>query len=297
MPILLLLVVSLAAGLLIGLAFHRLAPAEGVTTALADAAGEALESKLERTWWQMRTDPNLATGLALTVAVAVMIGGGLLVAILALLARGNATLVSIDSSAADWGHEHATQLSTRLITWVTDLGDWPIVPLIGAVVLIYEWRRFSNRLLVAFLLVVFAGNELVTLAIKDLVDRARPTLNPVAATLGPSFPSGHSSTAASFYAALALILARRRSARARAVLAGAAGAIAVAVAASRVLLDVHWLSDVIAGVTLGWVWFTICAVAFGGRRLNFAEPVESAVAETGSAAGAQRRPPQPAAKV
>ncbi len=164
-------------------------------------------------------------------------------------------------------------------------------------VLIYEWRRISNRLLVAFLLVVFAGNELVTLAIKDLVDRARPTLNPVAATLGPSFPSGHSSTAASFYAALALILARRRSARARAVLVGAAGAIAVAVAASRVLLDVHWLSDVIAGVTLGWVWFTICAVAFGGRRLNFAEPVESAVAEAESPAGAQRRPPQPAAKV
>ena len=38
------------------------------------------------------------------------------------------------------------------------------------------------------------------------MDRARPTLNPVAATLGPSFPSGHSSTAAAFYAALALIL-------------------------------------------------------------------------------------------
>src|SRR5436305_1497029 len=108
-----------------------------------------------------------------------------------------------------------------------------------------------------------AEDVLVTTAIKDLVDRARPTLNPIAATLGPSFPSGHSSTAASFYAALALILARHRSARVRALLAGAAGAIAVAVASSRVLLDVHWLSDVIAGVTLGWVWFTICAVAFG----------------------------------
>src|SRR6185295_16734735 len=93
------------------------------------------------------------------------------------------------------------------------------------------------------------------------------------------FPSGHSSTAASFYAALALILARRRSARVRALLAGSAGAIAVAVAASRVLLDVHWLSDVIAGVMLGWAWFALCAVAFGGRRLRFAEPLERAAAE------------------
>jgi len=297
MPILLLLLVSLVAGLLIGSAFYRLAPPQGATTALADAAEDVLETKLERTWWKMRTDPTLATGLALTAAVAVMIGGGLLVAILALLARGNATLASIDSSAADWGHEHATQLSTRLLTWVTDLGDWPVVPVIGVAVLLYEWRRVPNRLVPAFLLVVSARDELVTTAIKDLVDRARPTLNPVAATLGPSFPSGHSSTAASFYAALALILARHSSARVRALLAGAAGAIAVAVASSRVLLDVHWLSDVIAGVTLGWVWFTVCAVAFGGRRLNFAAPVETAVAESENGAGPLRTPPRPAAKV
>ena len=131
---------------------------------------------------------------------------------------------------------------------VTDLGDWPIVPLIGIAVLLYELRRAPSRYLLPFLLAVFVGDKLVTNGIKDLVDRARPTLNPIAETLGPSFPSGHSSTAASFYAALALILARRRGARVRALLAGAAGGIAVAVASSRVLLDVHWLSDVVAGV-------------------------------------------------
>ena len=41
-------------------------------------------------------------------------------------------------------------------------------------------------------------------------DRARPTFNPDAALLGPSFPSGHSSQAAAFFAAAALLLARRR---------------------------------------------------------------------------------------
>ena len=130
-----------------------------------------------------------------------------------------------------------------------------------------------------FLLAVYLGNKLVTNGIKDLIDRARPTLNPIAETLGPAFPSGHSSTAASTYAALALILARRRSPRVRALLAGAAGGIAVGVAASRVLMDVHWLSDVIAGLFLGWAWFALCAIAFGGRRLRFAEPMETAAAE------------------
>ena len=112
------------------------------------------------------------------------------------------------------------------------------------------------------------GNYIATTAIKDLADRARPTLNAFAATLGPSFPSGHSSTAASFYAAAALILGRRRGRKTRALLAGGAVGIAVAVAASRVLLDDHWLSDVIAGLALGWAWFSICAIAFGGRLLR-----------------------------
>ena len=40
-----------------------------------------------------------------------------------------------------------------------------------------------------------------------------------------------------------------------------------AVAASRVLLDLHWLSDVVGGLALGWAWFALCAVVFGGRLL------------------------------
>jgi hypothetical protein len=59
------------------------------------------------------------------------------------------------------------------------------------------------------------------------------------------------------------------------VLIGLAVGIAVAVAASRVLLDVHWLSDVIAGLALGWAWFAICAIAFGGRILRFGAAAET----------------------
>jgi membrane-associated phospholipid phosphatase len=241
-------------------------------------------------WWRARTDPALTTGLALTAALVLMIVAGLAIGLLTYLVRGNSTLAAIDSSAAEWGNDRATQLSTRMLEWVTHFGDWPIAPLILLPILVLELRRAPSRWLVPFIAVVYVGDKLVTNGIKDLVDRARPTLNPIAETLGPSFPSGHSSTAASFYAGLALILARRRGARARALIAGAAGGIAVAVASSRVLLDLHWLSDVVAGVLLGWAWFALCAIAFGGRRLQFAEPLEEAAAAAARTTPSQHSP-------
>ena len=126
--------------------------------------------------------------------------------------------------------------------------------------------RVPSRWIPVFLIVVPVGDSLVTNTVKGIIDRARPTIDPAAATLGPSFPSGHSSTAAAFFAALALLAWRRRPAHVRNVLAGAAVGIAVAVACSRVLLDLHWLSDVVAGLALGWAWFAVCAVAFGGTH-------------------------------
>jgi undecaprenyl-diphosphatase len=68
----------------------------------------------------------------------------------------------------------------------------------------------------------------------------------------------------------------------RVILAGLAAAIAVGVASTRVLLDVHWLTDVVGGLSLGWAWFAVCAIAFGGRILRFGATAET-VARTAQA--------------
>jgi len=89
---------------------------------------------------------------------------------------------------------------------------------------------------------------------------------------------------------VALLIGRQCRRPARAALTGLAVGLAVAVAASRVLLDVHWLTDVIAGLALGWAWFSVCAVAFGGRLLRFGAGAETAERAAEAKAKGEPRP-------
>jgi membrane-associated phospholipid phosphatase len=280
MPIVVLLILSLALGALVAYAGYRYpTPAVGHTP--ADKAAEKIETEMERHPWLLRLvyerlDPATATGLALTLALGLAILGGLLVGVLAYLVRSNQTLVDFDLSVGQWGVDNATGWSTEALRLVTDLAGTYFVVTALVLVSVFEYRRLPNKWVPPFLLTVVVGEIVLVNTIKEILDRVRPTFNPIAETLGPSFPSGHSASAAAFYAAAALVLARRRSPRARALLAGGAVAIAVAVACSRVLLGVHWMSDVIAGLAFGWAWFGICAIAFGGRFLVLGAPVEQA---------------------
>jgi len=275
MPFLVLIVIATVAGLIA----WRLA-ARGLPAEVAERADREIRDEVQESPWRVRlrarTDPELATGLALTAALVLIAIGGVVVGLLALLLRHSGTLGEIDRWAARWGHDHATHLSTLGLKAVTTLGSSPAIAVMAIALAVLELRRTGNRWIVPFLIVVTIGDSMVTNAIKFAVDRARPTFNPDAALLGPSFPSGHSSQAAAFFAAAALLLARRRSRRTQSVLIGLAVGLAVAVACSRVLLDFHWVSDVVAGLTLGWACFAACAIAFGGRMLDFGAPVRRA---------------------
>jgi hypothetical protein len=48
---------------------------------------------------------------------------------------------------------------------------------------------------------------------------------------------------------------------------------------------------VLAGLAIGWAWFALCSIAFGGRMLRFGAPVVVAErAAAGPASGAEADP-------
>jgi len=225
----------------------------------------------------VRRAPRLA--LAGSICALVVVAGAIGAA--ALTVSGP---LGIDTAAADWAHAHATPATTDVLGALTDIGQPTTVLVLAIVFGVVETARTRTLWTAVFLVAVVGGNALLTTVIKELVDRVRPDLDPTAATLGPSFPSGHSSWSAAFFAAAAFLLARGRSPRTQAALAAAAAAIAAGVAATRVLLAVHWLSDVAVGLTLGWAWFAVCALALGRSLRPSAAPAAARRSPSGPAA-------------
>jgi len=105
-----------------------------------------------------------------------------------------------------------------------------------------RWRAFATWV------ITWAAAELIVSAAKTFFHRGRPP-NPLVEVVGFSFPSGHAVAGAAIAVALVLVLMSAGPARRRWELAAIAFAFVMAM--SRVYLNAHWFSDVVAGVLLG----------------------------------------------
>lgn len=221
-----------------------------------------------------RAGPALAEAIAL--AAVLVIGGAAVIGITLAMIRTDTGLARVDTPIAEWTAQNAGERSTTIMRELSKFGGTAYVVVAAAGISVYSARRDRGRAAVLFVVAAILGQFLVSNSIKWSVDRARPTLGNLTGFAGTSFPSGHAVAGAAVWASVAFLLGRGRSRTVRGMLFGAAVGLGVIVAGTRVALGVHWTTDVIVGVVIGWAWFAICALLFGGRRLQPADPVRFA---------------------
>jgi membrane-associated phospholipid phosphatase len=216
-------------------------------------------------------------GLELTTAVAIA-GVGLYVFLaLLMVVSGDPGPTTFDDRIYDLARDLRLDIGVDAAKIVTVFGSLPFVSglvALSAVVLGFKRRPVELVALVVAMLAIYVAVHVT----KGAVDRPRPP-HPLTDTVYSSFPSGHAAYSTA-YVAMTVIASRVLGgifSRATAVII--AVALAAAIGGSRIVLQVHWASDVYAGWGLGAAIFgTVAAIGLvvGYFRNNDSAPAAPA---------------------
>ena len=155
----------------------------------------------------------------------------------------------VDKAVLLFIHDHMPPLLTPFFAAVTVAGSAVVVvpvAALAAVLFALMKRRFEAMLVLASL----GAAAVLVYSIKTAAGRVRPALWDTQWYWGSSFPSGHTAHTAAVSTALALCAARLWPRLAPWAMAAALGWTAL-VALSRLVLGVHWPTDVLAALCLG----------------------------------------------
>jgi membrane-associated phospholipid phosphatase len=197
-------------------------------------------------------------GLTLTLGLLILAAGGWAFGVLAEEVTEGDT--GLDNRIADELHEHATDPLTEFFKAVTTLGNGVVLAGVTAIAAYLLGRRRYYREAVLMVL-AYVGAEVLSYSLKLAFARDRPFFtDPLATVSTYSFPSGHATVSVAVYGALCLVLLRRLPGPAGIVCLTATVLLVSLIGFSRLYLGVHFLSDVLAGFSVGLAWLALCVV-------------------------------------
>lgn len=205
-------------------------------------------------WLASRVTVDRFSGLPLTLMVllatclAFLFGG-----FVAALFHGGG-IIQIDQKIGAMANLLRNDWFLRLFGLITSLGDAEVLVAITLVAVGFLWVH-KRAYYIPGLLFTVIGSTATTYISKYVISRDRPDFETFASVVTPSFPSGHTSGAVAVYGFIIYVMTRDLSAtRPRFELIYWGTALILLIAASRVILGVHYASDVIAGILVGGFW-------------------------------------------
>lgn len=169
--------------------------------------------------------------------------------------------VGLDQPLAQALARDTQALVLQAFAWITHLADTRTIVVLGILVAgVLLWRR--RWAWCAAWVAALAGNGVLNVSLKAVFERARPLHeHGYAIEHGWSFPSGHSSGAMVFWGMLAWMALRLTPSRWHGLIIAGVTALILTIGFSRVVLQVHYVSDVAAGFCSGFAWLLLCILA------------------------------------
>jgi undecaprenyl-diphosphatase len=161
-------------------------------------------------------------------------------------------LLTGDEPLQEFVESHRFEPLTSTLELLTLLGHQNVIIPVTLLFAVVAWHRCR---IASFVLAAFTvARILIHLGLKDGVARDRPDLDPLVEAVGNSYPSGHVISAVLIWGLAPFIvglLTPRRSLWY--ATAAFAGLVMAASTLSRFYLGVHWFSDALVGLVIGWV--------------------------------------------
>jgi len=260
---LVLLVVAFSAALLTAAAARALAGRERAAEEREALGSPGANAKVPiaqrvRDFIIERFSPRTALGLQLTVAVVVCVVALGLFGEIADNVLDRDELSLFDGRLASLIAPYRTPAHLRLANWVSHLGTLPVLAACAALLIVTLFRREWRAVTVGWLFLA-GGGEMVEQILKRTFRRDRPSdVEGWLVAGGFSFPSGHSMGAVVGYGLLTyLILLRVHRPLPRILVIACCALIIAAIGFSRLVLGVHFFTDVIGGFAAGAVWISL----------------------------------------
>lgn len=172
-------------------------------------------------------------------------------------------LAAYDEKVTNFIASYRQPALTRVMTFITHIGDvygYLIITTVSTVLFFIKFQNWRYVIEIFFVLIV---SGLSNVALKQVINRARPDADHLVSVASLSYPSGHAMSAIAFYGFLIYIIYNiRLNNWVKTALILIFSTLILGIGLSRIYLGVHYPSDVAGGYIAGFIWVIFCVILF-----------------------------------